>query len=54
MPFLKGSDKFLFSFDDFPDFFTQFFQSNKKYIYVHLMKKKIYWGTFQIPVPMSN
>ena len=38
--FKKGSEKFLFSFDDFPDFFTQFFQSNKKYIYVHLMKKK--------------
>ena len=27
--FKKGSEKFLFSFDDFPDFFTQFFQSNK-------------------------
>ena len=52
--FKKGSEKFLFSFDDFPDFFTQFFQSNKKYIYVHLMKIIFDWGTFQIPVPMSN
>ena len=50
----KGSEKFLFSFDDFSDFFTQFFQSNKKYIYVHLMKINFDWGTFQIPVPMSK
>ena len=36
--FKKGSEKLLSSFDDFSDFFSQFFQSNKKYIYVHLMK----------------
>ena len=36
--FKKVSEKFLFSFNDFPDFFTQFFQSNKKNIYVYLMK----------------
>ena len=52
--FKKGSEKFLFSFDDFSDFLHNFFKATKKYIYVHLMKIIFDWGTFQIPVPMSN
>ena len=52
--FKKVSENLLFNFDDFSDFFSQFFQSNKKYIYVHLMKIIFDWGTFQIPVLMSN
>ena len=30
--FKKGSEKLLFRFNDFPDFFTQFFQSKQNHL----------------------